>query len=40
MGEVRGFHKKGDDVGGKLLHILKNNATKAKKEAAYFYMIL
>lgn len=33
-GEVHGFHKKGDDVGGKLLHILKNNATKAKKNAA------
>lgn len=33
-GEVHGFHKKGDDVGGKLLHILKNNAIKAKKNEA------
>ena len=33
-GEVHGFHKKGDDAGGKLLLMLENNATKAMKEKA------
>jgi hypothetical protein len=32
--EVHGFHKKGKTIGGKLLHILKNNATKSKQNTA------
>jgi len=34
--EIHGFHKKGDNVGGKLLHMLTNNATKPKKHVAVF----
>jgi len=33
-GDVHGFHKKGDNVGGKLLQILKNNTTKSNKDKA------
>lgn len=32
--EVHGFHRKGETIGGKLLHILKNNTTKSKQNTA------
>lgn len=32
--EIHGFHKKGNSVGGQLLQILKNNATKINKDKA------
>jgi len=32
--EIHGFHKKGDDVGAKLLRMLSNNAQKPKKHVA------
>lgn len=32
--EIHGFHKKGDDVGAKLLRMLSNNAQKTKKHVA------
>jgi hypothetical protein len=32
--EIHGFHKKGDNVGARLLHVLSKNAHKPKKHAA------
>ena len=32
--EIHGFHKKGDNVGAKLLHVLSKNAYKPKKHVA------
>lgn len=32
--KIHGFHKKGENVGGRLLHILSNNAVKSKKQVA------
>jgi hypothetical protein len=32
--KIHGFHKKGDEIGGKLLHVLKNNASSSKKPLA------
>lgn len=32
--EVHGFHKRGKTIGGELLNILKNNATKSKQNTA------
>ena len=32
--EIHGFHKKGNSVGGQLLQVLKNNATKINKDKA------
>lgn len=34
QGEIHGFHKKGSNVGAQLLHMLKNNAHKSKKNMA------